>query len=53
VGSGSISTVLDYSVLYLGVGALHEVSAQGGGGTATLVVAMTVNGVRQYIYSTG
>ena len=34
---------------YLGVGALHEVSPQGGGETATLVVAMTVGGVRQHV----
>jgi len=40
-------------VSYLGVGALHEESPEGGGGTATLVVAVTVGRVRQYIYSTG
>jgi len=34
-------------------GALHEVSPQGGGGTAALVVAVTVGRVRQYNYSTG
>jgi len=40
-------------VSYLGVGALHEVIPQGGGGTAALVVVVTVGRVRQYIYSTG
>ena len=34
---------------YLGVGALHEVSPERGGGTATLVVAVTVGRVRQHV----
>jgi len=40
-------------VSYLGVGALHEISPEGGGRTATLVVAVTVGRVRQYNYGTG